>query len=30
MLFFRFEHGRMVEVWELLDRSDLRRQLLGG
>ncbi len=27
MFFFRFEDGRIVEVWELLDRSEIRRQL---
>ena len=29
MFFFRFDGGRIVEVWELLDRSELRRQLAG-
>lgn len=28
MFFFRFEGGRVVEVWELLDRSEVRRQLV--
>jgi steroid delta-isomerase-like uncharacterized protein len=28
MFFFRFENRRIVEVWELLDRSELRRQLV--
>lgn len=27
MFFFRFEDDRIVEVWELLDRSELHRQL---
>ncbi len=27
MFFFRFEDDRIVAVWELLDRSELRRQL---
>lgn len=30
MFFFRFEDGRIAEVWELLDRSELRRQLVDG
>jgi steroid delta-isomerase-like uncharacterized protein len=29
MFFFRFEVGRIVEVWELLDRSALQKQLTG-
>lgn len=28
MFFFRFENGRIVEVWELLDRTGLRNQLV--
>ncbi|MFP3914427.1 MAG: ester cyclase [Actinomycetota bacterium] len=28
MFFFRFEGSWIVEVWELLDRSELRRQLV--
>ena len=27
MFFLRFEEGLVVEVWELLDGSELRRQL---
>lgn len=27
MFFFRFEEGQMMEIWELLDGSALRRQL---
>lgn len=30
MFFFRFEEGRMVEVWEVLDSSELRSQLADG
>ena len=30
MFFFRFENGRIAEVWEVLDRSELRRQLVDG
>lgn len=30
MFFFRFEDSRIVEVWELLDRSELLRQLVDG
>ena len=30
MFFFRFENQRIVEVWELLDRDGLCRQLTGG
>jgi len=29
MFFFRFEAGRIAEVWELLDRPALERQLAG-
>lgn len=29
MYFFRFEEGRVAEVWELLDRPALERQLAG-
>lgn len=29
MFFLRFEDGLVVEVWELLDGSELRRQLTG-
>jgi len=29
MFFFRFDEGRIAEVWELLDRSALRSQLGG-
>lgn len=29
MFFFRFERGRIAEVWELLDRGEFRRQLVG-
>lgn len=28
MFFFRFEQSRIVEVWELLDRSELHSQLV--
>ena len=27
---FRFENSRIVEVWELLDGSELRRQLVDS
>lgn len=30
MFFFRVEDDRLVEVWELLDKDTLRRQLTGG
>jgi len=30
MFFFRFDHERIVEVWELLDRPALQRQLSEG
>ena len=30
MFFFRIEDDRLVEVWELLDRDTLRRQLAEG
>lgn len=30
MFFLRIEGARIVEVWELLDRSDLRSQLAGS
>lgn len=30
MFFFRFEDDRIVEVWELLDREELRTQLIDG
>lgn len=29
MFFLRFEDNRIVEVWELLDRTELHRQLAG-
>lgn len=29
MFFFLFEEDRVAEVWELLDRGELRRQLTG-
>lgn len=30
MFFFRFDLDRIVEVWELLDRDELRNQLAPG
>ena len=30
MFFLRFEDDKAVEVWELLDRGELLRQLAGG
>lgn len=30
MLFFRFEEGRIAEVWEVVDEHSLRQQLRGG
>ncbi|MFV1961141.1 MAG: ester cyclase [Acidimicrobiia bacterium] len=29
MFFFRSKKDQIIEVWELLDRSDLGRQLTG-
>jgi hypothetical protein len=30
MFFFRVENQRIVEVWELLDQDEFRRQLTGS
>ena len=30
MMFFRFEDGRLVELWEVFDEWELRRQLAAG
>jgi predicted ester cyclase len=29
MMFFRFEDGLLVELWEVFDEHEMRRQLAG-